>query len=520
MTQISNKAGYDKYNQAYNTFIGGQNSAAAPDNLHDNELKIAENFDVISRGSLRVRNGTVNVNWSFLSESAPANKGVTRLVEFSKPDGTLVRLGLINGKLFKEGNSLALLGDIGEHLDAAIYNNKAYILMKNSYYIYDGDKLSEVTNTQADSQLAEVKKCKFIEVRADRIYMAGNPDKPNALYFSQVGDPSYFKGGAHTLNVPSSEGDMITGIKEFSDVMLVFKANGIWAWSGYSLTEDVQFNKLNSHTGTRHYRTIQLVNSYLYFLGEDGIYMLKAVYQGSLVTEKISMAVDDVFSDIYFKQKPYENTAAAIYSRGKYYLSFPSRKQPLAEFGNNQCVVGFIDAGQGSNLAPFTTYTNVNFDEAMKSGDGEVYFAASCKKAIFKFSETAYSDAGTPIKFRLESKDYDMGSAIHVKKFKKVYLWVNQDKLEESVVNVNLKVDYSDTDFTNIDMAESMLWDVDTWNFHKWGWINTVTRAFKLSGKGIRICLSADGETNDTNKNRVFIYGIGITYKIKRLYKD
>lgn len=519
MAQLGSKSKVVKYNQAYSTFVDGQNSASAPDNLRDSEVKLAVNFDVISRGSLRVRHGTIACLFPCLTaDGVISSSRITRAMEFSLIDGTLIKLFLIDGKLYRSDSVTPLLTDIGEHVDYAVYNNKLYMLMKNSYYVYDGTTLAEVANTQTDSQLDTIKKCKYIEVRADRVYVSGNPEAPNALYYSQVGDPTYFKSGQHVVNAPSSDGDIITGLKEFSNAMLVFKANGIWAWTGYSVTDDIQFNRLNTHTGTRHYRTIQLVNSYLYFLGIDGLYMLKTTYSGALVTEKISMPVDDLFEHVAVKANAYENTGVAIFHLGKYYLAFSDATTSSTGLNNTVVVAHVSDSD--STQAGFTVYTGVNFSDVLRSGDDKVYFTSAAGNAVFRFSEEAYSDRGAAIDFMLESKDYDMGSSLHIKKFIKAYIWVNQDLISESIMDIGVKVDYATVEFEEINTGESMVWTSDTFDFHKWGWINTVTRALKLSKKGVRACILISGSSTDAIKNRVFIYGMGFTYKIKKLYKD
>ena len=281
--------------KAYFQFIGGQNSSAAPDNLADNEVRLAENLDVVVRGALKRRPGTVPVDWACFENVA--DTPIDRFAEFSTATGTLVQLALAGGNLYVRSSETPILATAGRTMDYTVYNNKLYMLIKDSYYVYDGTTIAEVTGPAgaSDNNLATIKKCKYIEARADRVYCSGNPDAPNALYFSQIGDPTYFKTGAFIVQAASGDGDVITGLREFNEALLVFKKRAIWAWFGYNVVSDVEFTKLSVHTGTQAYRTIQNVGNTLFFLGDDGVYAMRGTYSGSLATDKITTAIDDEF---------------------------------------------------------------------------------------------------------------------------------------------------------------------------------------------------------------------------------
>lgn len=210
--------------KAYFEFLGGQNSAAAPDNLSDNEARKIINMDVVVRGAVKSRDGTVKATWDALTPLSELTVPIDRTAEFSKTDGTLIQLVLTDGKLYSRDNTTPLLTECGRHMSHTVHSNKLYLLIKDSYYVYDGTEIKEVANSQADGgvNLPTIKKCKYIQARAERIYCTGNPEAPNTLYFSQIGDPTYFKTGSFMVQAASSDGDAITGLKEFNEALLVF----------------------------------------------------------------------------------------------------------------------------------------------------------------------------------------------------------------------------------------------------------------------------------------------------------
>jgi len=500
--------------KAYFQFIGGQNSSAAPDNLADSEILLGENVDVVLRGAIKTREGTGDVTWNCLSVETTGT--VDRTAEFSTAAGTLIQLCLINGKLYRRDSTTPLLSSAGAHMDYTVYNNKMYILIKDSYYVYDGTTLSEVTNAQPDSQLATIKKCKFIEVRADRIFCAGNPDSPNSLYYSQVGDPTYFKTGQFVMQAASGDGDIITGLREFNEALLVFKRKGVWAWTGYVVTSDVTFSRLNVHTGTSAYRTIQNVGNYLLYLGEDGVYAMKGTYNYQIVTEKVSGSIDNYFSKLYFPSTPYLSKAVSVVYKGKYLLCYSKESTTT----NDTLVACHFDAGSADKLFPWTVYTGLNFVDALKSADGNYYFSKGTAVGFFKFADEYYSDSGANIPYKVRTKDYDCGSPVHIKKLKRLWLALRQYETYETTFNTTIYVDYRHTDYLDNTAAESLVYDKGSWGDDKWGWIDTITRAFKLNMKGLRVGVEVTGTLTATAPETILLYGVAFMYKIKKPYKD
>lgn len=506
--------------KSYFEFTGGQNSAAAPDNIGDNELRWAVNVDILSRGSIMSRIGSSAVAWVALAGLSGVK--IDRTAEFATAAGTLVQVVLAGGNLYNRTSATPILTTCGSDMSCAVYNNKLYLFIKSSYYVYDGTTISEVTNAQGDSMLATVKNCKYIEVRADRVFAAGDPDAPNTLYYSQVGDPTYFKSGQFLLQAASPDGDAITGLREFNEALLVFKGRSVWAWFGYTITTDVKFVKLNVHTGTKSERTICNVGTNLYYLGSDGVYAMVGAYENTINTTKVSGSIDDMFEDLYQPTNAYESTACAVYYKGKYILSFcyddGTESQDMTI--NNRTVVCHVEA---ASSPAWTQYVGVYFREVLDSVDGTLYFAHPSTPTFWKFDPTKYTDQDTAISWAIRTKDYDMGSPIHLKKVKRGWLALNQYTAEETSLTVNAYVDYNtrvQVETATLVADESLVWDEGIWGTHKWGWIDTVTRSFEISYKGMRASIEITGTTNDTLKNKLFMYGVAFMYKMKKPYRN
>jgi len=67
--------------RSYADFRGGLNTDAAPDHVADNELVIAENVDLLERGGITKRKGTVKLN------QEPYGAPVEQLIEWPRDNG-------------------------------------------------------------------------------------------------------------------------------------------------------------------------------------------------------------------------------------------------------------------------------------------------------------------------------------------------------------------------------------------------------------------------------------------------
>jgi hypothetical protein len=497
----------EKLYKAYFDFSGGQNDTSAPDNLRENELVHAENFDIVLRGGLQSRNGTVEVPF-FLE---PATNRIDRQIEFELPDGTLKHLVLTGGNLYDKADvSTPILTDIGAHLDYVVFNDKLYFLANGEYYVYTGSGTpAVVTNDETDSKLSEVKKCRYIAKHGDRVFMTGNPDSPFTLYYSQIINPTYFKSGQYIVNALTDDGDVNTGLKDFHGALLVFKTRSIHAWFGYDIESDVEFVRLSVHTGTKAYRTIQHVGNYLMYLGEDGVYALRGIEQNIISTIKISNNQNNTFKTVRHTKPYYLNTPCAVFKDGKYMLSFASNAATPTV--NDTIAVFFNEAwNENAGNEPWTFYRGLNVSSFLNSMDGNIYMGSSNSNKLFRFDEAALDDMGVAIHYKLVTKAYSADAPIHRKKFRRGWVILRQFVEIETRFDLTPQVDYVSQEVIG---DESLVYGEGEWGEAIWGWSDTVTRMFKINKKGKRIQFILEAERLN---NKILLYGIAIEYKVKQ----
>lgn len=486
-------------------FTGGVNTASSIDNLLENELLIAENVELSQRGGFRRRTG--------ISEYANIGSSrIERLIEFEYYDtGTQSRvnkkLALMNGDLIDIDTQTVLTSGLGNHVSFEVFNDKLYILGNGLYKVYDGSTLSDVTNSETDSNLDAIKRCKYLVQRGQRFFVAGDPENPNLLYFSEVGDPTYFKTTS-IVKAVTDDGDVITGLKEFHGALLVFKSRAIFAWFGYDPATDVQFQRLNVHTGTKAHRTIQYVGNSLFFLGEDGVYALVGTYKDVISTIKISKNINELVKQINHKEPYEENTPCAVYYDGKYMLSVSTGEDVNV---NDTIYVFHKNLFDTNESESWVVYTGWNISDFLLARDGTLYSASSSTGRIH-LHEDIYNDLGNGIALKMKLKPLSIKAPVHNKKFRRGYVVMKQHENTNSSVNITCTVDYRENSQT-VTPDESLVWDYRNWDEAYWDFTDVVTRKFDIKDKGKRLIIEFYDDTVD---QALEIYGIGIEYKIKK----
>jgi hypothetical protein len=515
------RASSEKLYKAYLDFSGGQNGDSAPDNVRDTECEFIENFDIITRGGLSSRPGTTVT----CTIGADSQYPVNRIIEHSKGDGTVKRLSYLNHAIYdNDAPSVPLLelsATSTSDLDYARFGDNTYILVDNNFYQYDGVAITAVVpNAETDNiyTSAGLKGCKYLEKRGDRMFMTGNPANPSALYVSQTLDPTYFKQGSAVVSTIGDDADMTTGLKEFHGALLVFKPRSIYAWYGYDLATDVQFKKLDVHTGTRAYRTIQNVGDNLFYLGIDGVYALTGTYETVIKSHKISGKVNSEFKKLVNVAPSYYymNSPCAIYKDGKYMLAYST---DAITKRNNRIAVFHTDAWNPSesDSEPWTFYKNVNASDMLYSYDDSLLLCSSINNTIFKFDESVTSDFGNAIPYKIVFKNYNLDYPIHQKKIKRGWVVLRQFAEESTQFDLKTTVDYKSVEGTVVNHIEgdhSLVYGEGAWGDAYWGWADTITKCFELNGtKGKRVQNSIEGEVLN---NKIFVYGLAYEYKLKK----
>jgi hypothetical protein len=123
----------------------------------------------------------------------------------------------------------------------------------------------------------------FVEIFQNRVFMAGEQNNPTKLSYSALSDPEDWTttDDAGWIEVGLNDGQKITGLKAFYDVLVIFKERSIYILSGSSgnpASADFFYLKpINNAIGAISNRSIVQAGNEIFFLSDSGIYTLGTV---------------------------------------------------------------------------------------------------------------------------------------------------------------------------------------------------------------------------------------------------
>lgn len=257
-----------------------------------------------------------------------------------------------------------------------------------------------------------------------RLFVAGDSANPSRLYYSgsgsQIDDFSTAYSGGW-IDISKNDGDSITGIAFFQNVITVFKHRSIWQFS-FTSTGLPQLTLITNEVGCESYRSIRIVNNDLWFLAKkDGracVYSVGNVqnYFNSLRTVERSLNIS-AGSYLDSANLTYIGNACAYYFRNMYILCLTHSGSTT----NNRCYIfdtrfnAWIGYWNGINANAFFTYNDAN-------GNEELYYCSETTGFIVKMF-TGTDDNGAAISWQIQTKAFMLKYFDQYKIFRNPILW-------------------------------------------------------------------------------------------------
>ena len=222
-------------------------------------------------------------------------------------------------------------------------------------------------------------KGEFMELHYDRLWIAGEKENPDRIYFSTANvngadiedftvplaeeEEINMHGGF--LDVRSYDGSKIIALKVIFNSVVIFKNKSAYKIYGSS-PSNYQLVDLFSCNGAIADKSICVGNNGAYFLNNDGIY-----YYDGTNTTLVSQRIKNTISKM---NKNYANKSVAIFHDSKYYLAIPTGDSQV-----NNTLIEF-NTINGS----FMTY-DINDISSFIEYDNEILYSTGKQvKALFK----------------------------------------------------------------------------------------------------------------------------------------
>lgn len=258
---------------------------------------------------------------------------------------------------------------------------------------------------------------------------SGVDTKPHRLYFSRISDESIFTNvgtepqpspnnstevpgatvfngtGAEFLDVNPGDGDKVTGLGIWNDILIVFKEFSIYQFT-LEVTGDIiaspNLRLITSAAGCVSHKSIVPVENDLYFLSRDGVRVFgnEANYFDAIRTSLLSIPIQPIIDAMKSSEMIKAN---AVYNENEYILTIPDSSGTL----NTTIVYNRVFKG-------WSKWTDTNSDSMLRFIDSNnainLLFLNATGTRVYKFTPGVYSDAGQPIDSYILSKVFDFGN--------------------------------------------------------------------------------------------------------------
>lgn len=554
-------------------FRMGMNDTEAPKHLAPNELLECYNADLSERGGFSTRNGTkvyksdighkitFGIEWIVANERYDVvirdNNGVYELGilgdTFTKAlEVNMKKLGYFfyrNIFYFSDGVTYYEWGNYDyQHTQLEVDLKTEDIVMAEdgTFYIYSGEdktvNLIEedfttgfwedvtlvpkvVSNVirqvkpfdHEENFLEPINKCTMFiyHPTSFRVFATGNPENPTAVYYSEFGDPGYFKG-TNVLFPGTNNDGPVRAITILIDAVMVSYKNVWYHWRGVDPDTDTIWKPLPIPYGCEAPGSVCMTPySITYFDGDN----VRTISASILSQEVTTIQPTDVIIPITPGRMEKnlslcvrKSEAIAVFHDNKYMLAYCDDEG----LDYNNKVLEFRWDGKGA----FNINTGWEIYHWMKKDTGDLLICSNNYILITGqgniITGDGYADIDTetgerkPIDLRVRTGPMDLGYPYQNKHAKSVYMSFRQyeDYIDESTVNITLMGDYVRKLIKDINLSESLTWG-RTWG-KLWGFSDVLYKEAEMSMISADFSILVEHSQID---DKVTVYSFGIVFE-------
>lgn len=385
----------------------GLNNLGSPLLIDNKEFSDTLNTEFDETGVIRKRAG-----YSAVGSVLSGAKGLGTLVTES-----------VNYLLTVQGTSLCYLNSgawtalTGASFTAA--QEVVFSQARNKAYVWNGADGGASWDGTTLTRPGTMPKGKFAVFFSDRHIASGVAGQPNRIYISQTDDASAFTRAATLLNnatevpgatvftgttanfidVHKDDGDIITGLIPFQDILLVFKKRAT-----YQLEFDASglpaITPITNSVGCLSHKSIATVENEILFLSAEGVRRIGndpgyLSSSGSTIrTHIISLRINTTVQSI---NQAYVSKCNAIYINNEYILAYPA---------TGSTVTG--DLVYDNRFDAWSIWDTIAPNQMVRyldsNGSPHFYFMHDGGTQMYEVIQGQYNDAGAAINAYVVSK--------------------------------------------------------------------------------------------------------------------
>lgn len=495
------------------TFHGGLNLIADKHMLDNTELVECVNFDP-NPGHLEKRKG-------YTVEAVIGTNPVKRLIYARWWDGSTTKL-VTSGTNLKKWDSTTVYSTLATaKIGHEQYQNKLLVLdgggAAGGYYHYDGVTFAQVpVPPDTGAALDAVRRCDVVTEYLDRIWVAGDPQSPHSLYYSQTGRYDYFKSTDMVVNLLGRKGEKINRLVRYQNALVVFFPSDVWVIWDDPLAAGAEIFRLAVPWGAIAPMSVALADNMLIYSAVDGVYGIHTLDKANLSAVRLTEwargggGITPLIKSLINPQN-----AVGIYHLGRYYLACQRVAASNANDTVLVCDLRYGDPARGK-LGSWWVYDGWYVDSWLVDPvTGDLYYGDAKTGRVNKALQ-GYSDGGNGYTARATTKFWDLDGALSYKKTRTFHIVTapDADAHAQADLNVLLK---TESDVTHLPLGgvatlDALVWGAGRWGEKYWGGAPVIYHMtpYKRRARWFQAEISSSG-----NDQSFIVNGIGFTFRAK-----
>ena len=312
----------------------------------------------------------------------------------------------------------------------------SFTSIEGNTYVWDGISSGMVWNGTILTRPGTMPRAKFSVIYKGYHVASGVDGQPFRVYFAPAKEPSRFtnnvaptdpndvavndaanvpgatmftgaNSGQRAIDINRNDGEKITGLGFFQDVLIVFKESSIYQLY-FNDSNGFVVERITSSYGCVAHATVCAVENDTYFLSENGVYVLgnEPNYYAAIRTNELSSRIKTILQQVPAGAR---YKASAVYFDDRYFLTVP-----LSGTAMNAVIV------YDRRFYAWMLWDNIRANDMKvfreKDGTRHLYFTDDVAPFVREFTWGSYNDVGQPIEAVFRTKSFDARS-IDTEKF-------------------------------------------------------------------------------------------------------
>jgi hypothetical protein len=299
------------------------------------------------------------------------------------------------------------------------------------------------------------------ETSGDSLFVSGNPDEPNAVYWSAVKDPTYFPvSNTDYVGAPS---EPITAFGKAFSKLVILKENSTYekgfSWDSVNSTAYFPTSEIHIGIGCDMPKSVQFLNNNLVWANsKDGVHTLTTTNTSTttnIYTERIIQPLSQNINNEILSNPLADLQNAVSIDNGYYYILFVGKNIYLWDY-NTTPFINYSDTVKLQNRLAWYRWTVPHIFTTMFLKDGKVWGSALENNFFYAFDPLQSTDDGVWYEAYLYSKAFDNGVPERMKQVNKI--WLSMSSNDYTTVEGLLIDEYGEqTELIDIDDSNTVM---------------------------------------------------------------